>query len=169
MVTYLINVSIVFGLLFGILVCPYKLAKGVLDLDHGHNRKRTVLDILKCSMPVVNIFVAEKGYKDKIVLGLFGTLAWLAALGRIAMIFLMPTDVKAQYISLVVMLVLMGIYWVMMIIFVMEILRDSGIIGGMGMIIMSVIFPIGQYYIGTYLAKGIEYDKNREDIFKWEN
>lgn len=140
----------VLGVLF---YTPTQLYKGVHMLEYG---SLTPADKFKEWIPVYNVIKAESTYLGKTgFVGIAYILLFLCLLTRIVVIFAATTNLLANQISTIALQVTGGLWLISQMVCVGRILKDADV-GTGKMIFYSLIFPLGQDYVGKYLPAFVE-------------
>lgn len=151
------------GFLYFLLVAPYLLAKGMYLLEMGYIDRS---DKLQCMIPIYNLYLAEKMYHGgfpKIAASSF--IALVTFIIRLLIMFLAPANVFAALIVLAVFVVSFLIFWATSAILVYKLLDKTTSVYGLKKLLYVVLFPLGEFYIGNYLAIAIHNDvKSKEAI-----
>ena len=155
------------GLIVGIFIMlfftPFMMCKGICSLEGSLSTKDKVLSII----PIVNIIYAERKYKGKIGLVILSTILLFA--GIILRVFVWYN----MYNNVTMGLVSMGVFWFVILLFIIAnmsfvymVIHDADVLPGGPLILYTIAFPFGQYYIGTCLANVVKHRAEQEDTFK---
>lgn len=155
--------GLIIGILAMVLFTPYMMAKGICSLEGDISIGDRVLS----AIPVLNLIRSEKKYKGKI--GLLTISMFLLIVGivfRVIVWYNMYNNVTMGLISI-------GVFWGVIVLFcianmtfVYMIIHDADAVSGVPLILLSVGFPFGQYYIGAYLANVIRHQAEQEATFR---
>lgn len=153
----------VVGVLIIMFYTPYMLAKGVWSLEDD----MTVSQHLVCLIPIYNIIKAEKMYKGKYGFVTFSTVfSFVAIIIRVFIWYTSYNNVTMSLVSLALFWGAILIFCIANISFVYLILSDADAVAGLPLLLYSLAFPFGQFYIGAYLSNVIKHKKVQEDTFK---
>lgn len=141
------------GVLGVMFYTPSQMYKGVYTLEYG---SLTSADRLKKWIPIYNVIKAERTYLGKMgFVGLAYLILFLFLLVRIVVIFVATGNLSANHISTIALQVSGGLWLISQMVCVGRILKDADV--GVGkMIFYSLLFPLGQDYIGKYLPAFVE-------------
>ena len=146
-----IAAGFIVGLIVMIFYTPIKYAQGALKIAYGGDLTKG--EKVGCFIPVYNVIHAEHQYTgkcSKVLLGYITVLLTLAA--RLLVIFFAYENLTAQKVSIVAVLVGFVAFYVANVYAVFVVLHESGAILPSKVWVRSLLFPFGQYFIGTYLA-----------------
>lgn len=155
------------GLIVGVLVLifftPHLFAKGVATLAHDDSAGTKVITWI----PIVNTIWAEKTYLGKIGFHCIATIfEIIAVVARVV-------QWRYAYNNVTLGLICMGAFWVGLLLFavsncilVYTVIHDSRAMTGFKLILFTIAYPFGQYYIGAYLVNVIKHMQDKEATFK---
>lgn len=155
------------GLIVGIIVLifftPHLLAKGVASLANEDSMGVKVITWI----PVVNTIWAEKTYLGKVGFHCIATIFEIVAV--VARVI----QWRYAYANITLGLICMGAFWLGLLLFVISncilvytIIHDAQAMTGFKLILFTIAYPFGQYYIGAYLANVIRHMQEKEETFK---
>lgn len=154
---------LVIGVLAMVLYTPFCMARGVSKIA-GESGP---LDFILCAVPLFNLARAEKLYYGKFHLCTFSPVVFVFAfIVRFYIWRNMYTNVMMGNVSMILFWAALMFYVVSNIIFVYTVIHDADAMQGFKLIVMSVAYPFGQYYVGTMLANVIRHMQEKEDTFK---
>ena len=155
--------GLVIGLIAMIFFTPFLFAKGVSRLEGELTAKEYVL----CAVPIINTIRAERKYFGKIGIHCISTI--ILILG----VTFRVLQWRFMYSNVTMGLIGMAIFWFSLLLFaigntviVYTIINDTNTVRGFKLILLSVLYPFGQYYIGAYLINVIHHMKEQESTFK---
>lgn len=155
--------GLIVGLIAMIFFTPFLLAKGVSRLEGELTAKEYIL----CAIPIINTIRAERKYLGKIGIHCISTI--ILILG----ITFRVVQWRFMYSNITMGLIGMAIFWFSLLLFaignivlVYTIINDANTVRGFKLILLSVAYPFGQYYIGSYLVNVIRHMKEQESTFK---
>lgn len=151
------------GILAMIFFTPYKMAVGIKKMSG----KVSISERLLCAIPIVNIIIAEKEYLGKIGLCAIGTVTCvITTVFRIFQWYYMYDNVTMGLVGMIA-------FWAGLLFFIISnmvltytIINDAGAVRGLKLILLTIGFPFGQYYIGAALPNVVRNIKNEEATFK---
>lgn len=152
------------GLIAMLFITPARYAQGIFKLEYG---ELSPADKVKSWIPLYNITKSESLYTGKFSLILVSTIAFLVSLGiRFTCVFLAPSVLPVQLASILLLFIMLLFWYGSNFYAVFIVLNDSGTASILSCIMRSVFFPLGQYYIGTYLATVMKNYAKKEAVFK---
>lgn len=156
------------GLLIGVLAAlfwtPYKMALGIAKLNGDDITMGTKI---ACFIPIYNVIKAEKDYYGSIKLVTIATFAFIMSIiFKVVTWLMMHSNTTINLISTLLVLALFVFVLIANMIFVYTVIHESDALTPIKTIIFSIIYPIGQYYVGAYVATVVKNNRNREDTFK---
>lgn len=147
------------GLLYCLLGAPYQLAKGILLLNEDDF---SGVNIIKCATPFFNICFAEREWGRSVpVVGITSILAALAVIANVILIFVNPTS-SIRVILVVLSIVLVLIAYGCSMHLTASILSTTDELYGVKKVFYILFFPLGYFYIGSYLYKYVIVDLARK-------
>lgn len=160
-----VAVGFIVGLIVMIFYTPIKYAQGVLKICNGGDLYGG--EKVGCFIPLYNVIHAERQYTgarvSKVLLGYIVMFVTLAA--RIAVIFLAHENLTAQKISIIGVLIGFAVLYAVNVYAVYVVLSESGAVLPSKVWVRSLIFPFGQYFIGTYLSNAMANVAREEQTF----
>ena len=161
------NDTLLSGLIVGIIALifwtPYLMSKGVSSLEGDVSFKEKLL----CFTPVFNIIRAEKKYYGKVGLTSIAVVTSIVAIVfRIVCWYKFYSNVTLGTISLVVFYLGILFYIIANCKFVYNVINDADAVSGGKLMLYTIAFPFGQFYIGSFLANVIKHNMNKEATFK---
>lgn len=164
MLQRIFSAGLVLGFLTMIFYTPAIMAKGILQLDSDDLSTK---DKVLCKIPIVNIAIAEKVYTGRISTIAISTIAVLAMIAiRIAVVFLLPSVFVVQVITVILFLLSLISFFITNMVFVFRVMNDADTRELTGKLLYSIVFPLGQFYIGTYLPTEMKNLAKQEEVFK---
>lgn len=152
------------GLIAMIFVTPAKYTQGIFKLEYG---ELSPADKIKSWIPLYNVTRSESLYTGKFSLILISTIAFFVSFGvRFACVFLAPSVLPVQIASVLFLFITFLFWYGSNFYAVFIVLNDSGTASILSCIMRSLFFPLGQYYIGTYLATVMKNYAKKEAVFK---
>lgn len=154
------------GLLVGVLAMlfytPYCLAAGIDRLNgNGAGFKP------KCCIPIVNTISAEVNYFGKMGFLSFTTLGFiLSVVLKVCTWLFMHSNTTVNLITTFLVIGLFALLYIANCWFVYIVIHDADILGMAKLLMFTIIFPIGQWYIKNGVAVVVEKRKYKEDTFK---
>lgn len=155
--------GLIIGLLAMLFFTPFCMAKGISKMDGELSAGEYIL----CMIPIFNIIRAELKYHGKIHVV---TLSWiLLVIGIVQRYFLwryMYNNVTVGTISIIVFWIVIAFYFIANMLFVFIVIHDAGAVTGFKLVLLTIGYPFGQYYVGAYLANVVRHMQEREETFK---
>lgn len=154
----------VIGLVFALFIAPVYFMRGVLTLEYGELSKR---DKLLSLVPVLNVGIAETTYTGKKVsfIVLFTVMSVLTFISRFLLVGFMVTSVFVHYISIIGFFLSVILMYLANVVLVYKIINDAGTKSIVASVLNALLFPLGQYYIGTTLNSEVKWLMKQEDTF----
>lgn len=154
--------GLVVGILAIIFWTPYLMAKGVCTLDGEFGIKERILSFI----PLFNMAYAEKKYYGKCPKTIFAYVFVIAAfVFRVWSWYFNYENHTLAMVSTVILWISLASYFVVNMIMVFNIINDAQAMTGLKLILFTVAYPFGQYYIGAYLINVINHMKKQEATF----
>ena len=156
------------GLLIGVLAMifwtPYMMAIGIAKL----NQEDVTWGLrFKCFIPVYNIIKAEVDYYGKMKWLSIATLAFLfSCVAKVFTWLFVHSNVTVNLITTLLVMILFVFQLIMNMVFVYIVIHESDALPPIKTIVFAIAYPIGQYYIGSYVATVVKNNRNREETFK---
>lgn len=156
------EIGFLLGLIVIVFIAPWKLNVGL---------SRILYDRVPISthiigfIPIVSTIRADIAYFGG---PRFATVANIFMTGAVGFRFYAAyniTDKTVSLVSVIVAIVSFVLMWISNSVTVWLILRGSGYKKFLSLLIMSIIYPIGMYFIGTLLANVIAHDVSKEKSF----
>lgn len=155
--------ALVVGLLAMFLWTPFLMARGISKIADVSGPADWVL----CAIPIINLARAEKLYYGRFKLCTISpALFVVASVARMYIWRNMYQNVTLGTVSIVLFWVSLIFLAVSNMIFVYTVIHDAEAMSGFKLILISLLFPFGQYYVGTMLSNVIRHMKEREATFK---
>jgi hypothetical protein len=155
--------GIIVGLLAMLLWTPALMSIGVSKFEGDLSTTEKVL----CCIPIVNIIRAEVKYYGKIRLVTISSITFIVAcVLRVLAWWYLYDNVTIGTASIILFWGALAFWAVANMVFVYNVINDAAAMRGGKLLLFSIVFPFGQYYIGTYLANVIRHMQSREDTFK---
>ena len=152
------------GIFFVLFYCPFSITKGITKIAYKEFR---VKDVLLAVVPVLNICVAEKRYKGKIGFTAYATIVtFLLLIIRLITVFAAPAGSLVIYITSYLTIAAIILLYIANAALVFIVLHDANTNPLWQIITFSVLYPIGMYYIGTYLPGVMRQFENEVNTFK---
>lgn len=151
----------VFAILF---VTPYFMACGISKMEGD----LTIGERVQCAIPIFNLIRAERKYFGGFRFVTYST-AYLVFIFLIRVWFILINSTPSPTIGQVtVILMWIGLlaFIISNMIFVFTVIHDADAVRGVKLILLTVFYMFGQYYIGTMLANVIRHMQEREATFK---
>lgn len=155
--------GLIVGLLAMVLFTPFMMAKGICSLEG----EVSIGDKIVSAIPMFNLIRSEKKYKGKI--GLLTISLFLLIAGvifRVLIWYNMYNNVTMGIISMAVFWGVILLFCIANMSFVYMVIHDADAVSGLPLILLTVGFPFGQYYIGAYLANVIRHQAEQEATFR---
>lgn len=156
MLVAFVSTGFTFGILAILFVCPYMLCKGILLMNEedfsGGVR-------LKAMLPLFNICYAERQYGRSFpVVGLFTILTTITFIINVVLMFTMQDNIMLRFVFLMLFMVVLVIGYILSCVFTASIISATDELYGLKKIFYILFFPMGYYYIGSYLYKFVLLD-----------
>lgn len=158
------NNIIAAGFLIGILAMmfytPAKYMQGIIKLSYGDI---TTGEKIRSFIPIYNLCKAERLYTGRVSIAGISAITLILTLGlRIVTVFLLPSIRGVQIVTVILFLLSILFVYCANVYIVFIVFKDAGVKGGWW---RAILFPIGQYYIGTYLNNVIKHEVEKEETF----
>lgn len=156
------------GALFIIFYIPYLLAKGVSQMAYGKKLDAGVL--VRCWVPVYNIFYADKTYFGKVNMASYGFIAMITCtiLRVVQWYYMYDNEILARIFIMLFSISILA-WYVLNCVTSYLIIKESGVAGVGKSILYSVIFPFGYFYIGQFLANVISHKLDERSDKSWDS
>lgn len=151
------------GMMLGLIgiffVCPYHFSVGIFKLKY--NTVPIGVRIL-AMIPVVNICKAEYNYKGRMgIVSYSSIVSSLSLFVRLLAAFTTRNHI-ITLITVISVIVTTALNVVSLIWFNITILKDSNQRLSIGTLFIAIVYPLGQYFIGTLLNRVIKNSLKRE-------
>lgn len=144
------------GILYFLLVAPYLLAKGMFMLEYG---ECSGSDKFKCMVPFYNLYIAEKLYRDKFpIICVSALFTFVFMIIRIVIMFVAPAQITLTIVVLGLFMLFMFVFWISSSYMVYKLIDQTDAVYGFKKAASIVLFPLGEFYIGNYLALSLRND-----------
>lgn len=144
------------GILYFLLVAPYLLAKGMFTLEYGECAGS---DKIKCMIPFYNLFIAERLYSGRFpIICVSSLFAFIFMLVRIVIMFVAPANITLTIIVLILFVLFTAIFWISSSVLVYRLIDNTEAVYGAKKVFSIILFPLGEFYIGNYLAQSLRND-----------
>lgn len=155
------------GLIVGIIAIlfwtPFLMARGVSKLDERSGAG----DMILCAIPILNMARAEKIYYGRFKLCTISPALFAVIVGaRVYIWRTMYNNPTIGTISIVLFWLGLAFYLISNMLFVYTVIHDADACQGVKLILLTIAFPFGQYYIGTMLVNVIRHMKEQEATFR---
>ena len=155
--------SFVMGILVSIFWTPIKFVKGVAMIVYG---EVTSSERVKAVVPFYNVAHAESMYTGRASSIMISTIFFLVSVFfRFIVLTILYDNQMLQFISVAVLVIGLAAMYISNVIIIFLVLKDSGAVSLGHMILYSLIFPLGQNYIGVYLPAIIHCSLKEEETF----
>ena len=160
----IMTAGFVVGLFAMFFYTPVKYAMGVFRIAYGDlNRDEK----FKCCIPIYNVISAESLYTGKIsVIMLATAFCVIATVMRVIAIYMDSSNYALQTVTVIVFVVSLLFVYIANVYSVFIVLKDAGTGSLVSNLFKAILFPLGQYYIGTYLVTIIKNMRVGESTFK---
>lgn len=155
--------GIIVGLLAILFWTPYLMSKGVVSLEGSFTAKDRVIAFI----PFVNIITAEKRYLGKIGFCTISVILLILGItSRVIIWWNFYDNVTLGTASIAIFWIVIALYLIANILFVRMVISDARAARGIKLLLLSVAYPFGQYYVGAYLGNVIRHMQKKEETFK---
>lgn len=159
----LVYSGLIVGVLAMVFFTPYLYAKGVSQLEGD----LTIGEKMLCMIPVFNTIRAERKYLGKFGFHFFATIfAFVAIVARVVQWWY-------AYNNITLGLICMGAFWLGLLLFVISncilvftVIHDANAVTGIKLLLLTIAYPFGQYYVGAYLSNVIRHMQESEATFQ---
>lgn len=159
----LIISGLIVGLLGMLLWTPYLMCRGIDSLDG----ELTIAGKILCAIPIFNIIRAEKKYYGKFSLVAISIVAFIIGFAvRFFTWRYMYQNVTIGTVTYFVFWAVILFYFFANMKFVFNVIHDANATAGFSLFALTLIYPLGQYYIGVYLGNVIKAMQRKERTFK---
>ena len=151
------------GLLVMIFYTPACLALAVDKM----NGDRGIGNLILSCIPCVNIIRAEYKYLGKIGLTGISTLLTIILITfKVVVYFFMYEQTLINFVALILIVVSIIFMYISNVVLIYTIIKDADVMSGLNAFLLSVVFPIGQWYIRSGLLSIIREKQEREATFR---
>lgn len=158
----MLEMGLLVGLFAMLFFTPYTLCKGIHILAYDSIDTK---DKLMCMIPVVNIFRGEVLYTGKApTVGISTVAFFVLFLLRVVEAFAGAGTTIAN-ITIILLVISMLALYVTNFILVFRILKEADVTGFGAIIVFSLLYPIGQYYIGNLLPRVLKNSLKDDQTF----
>lgn len=159
--------AVIVGVLFIMFYIPYLLAKGVSQIAYGKRLEAGIL--VKCWIPVYNIFYADKTYFGHIASASYGFICMIVfTLLRLVQWFFLYDNTILARIFIILFGVGIATWYICNCFTSFIIMKDSGAINTGKAILYSIVFPFGYFYIGQFLANVVSHKLSERSDKSWD-
>lgn len=152
-----------FGAIFMVFWTPFLMAKGIQKLEV---ERLSVGETIMCLIPLFNIIRAEKMFYGKIGLCFWGiVLSIVGTVARVAAIIINRENVILYYITLALFIIGFLVAYISNVRFVYTVIKKSNALTTGKRWLFSLLYPMGQWFIGNYLANILKNQKKIKDVF----
>lgn len=155
------------GLIVGVLAIlfftPACMALGIEKYDGDVPMANRLI----CCIPIVNLVRAEIKYYGKIRFVTISTITLF--LGIVARVYIWRNyydNVTLGTASIVIFYAVIFFWLLGNMIFVYNVIHDADALSGWKLILYTIAFPFGQYYVGAYLNNVVRHMRTQEETFK---
>ena len=141
---------------------PYLLAKGVISLDHEPDIGEKAL----CIIPIYNVIKAEKTYFGKLWIVTYATIFVIfTTVLRVVVWRFMYDNAGLSQLSIILFIVGFIVFYAANAILAFTIMHDAACVETLTIVAGTILFPLGYFYIGQFLANVIRNNNAKEDTF----
>ena len=152
-----------FGVIFMVFWTPFLMARGIQKLEV---ERLSVGETVMCLIPLFNIIRAEKMFYGKIGLCFWGiVLSIVGIVARVAAIMVNRENVILYYITLALFIIGFLVAYISNVRFVYTVIKKSNALTTGKRWLFSLLYPMGQWFIGNYLASILKNQKKIKDVF----
>lgn len=163
MLMALMSTFVTIGILGILLVTPYKMTIGVLQMNNGYVDGGMKV---KAAIPLANIFITERELRGGVpITGITTTITVLLLFFRIGLIIFAPESYDIQFWTLLAFIVFFAIMYICNCQLVASILAVNPVLFGTEKLLKIVFFPWGQMFIGNHLATMTEAEYAKESAY----
>lgn len=160
----LVIVLVIVGVLGLVIYTPKKLYEGVMLMQYGAVPEE---ERFRAWIPVYNVVKAEKIYKGNhhcFILPCYLALVVAIAI-RIVTIFVVKESMIVALVSAGFVLFTILLAYVANATLVWSIMHDAGCVGFAMQIVYTLVYPLGQDYIGKFLPANVAYAMKKRKTF----
>lgn len=159
----LVRSGLIVGVLAMLLFTPFLMSRGVSRLDGRSGPVDTIL----CLLPFINTARAEKIYFGRVRLMTISQITLVVCVVARVLIWGYAYDnVMIGTISIVLFWAAILFYFISNMVFVYTVIHDADVMSGFKLLLFTVAYPFGQYYIGSYLSNVVRHMKDKEATFR---
>lgn len=160
----LVAAFFIIGLFVMAFITPAAFAKGIYTIEY---ETVGIQDRLLCKIPILNICKAEKLYTGKFsVVGISYIILTVSFLLRLVVYNIARTNAVLTLVTVTLVCLAIIFSYIANVYVVFIVIHDAHVKSLASVILYAVIFPIGQYYIGNFLAATIKSFEREEATFK---
>lgn len=155
--------GLIVGLIGMLLWTPYLMCRGVNSLEG----ELTITDKILCAIPLFNVMRAEKKYYGKISLVTISIVTFF--IGFAIRFFTW----RYMYQNATIGTITYFLFWAVILFyffsnmkFVFNVINDAKATAGVSLFALTIFYPFGQYYVGTYLGNVMKAMQRKEKTFK---
>lgn len=155
--------GLIVGLIGMLLWTPYLMCRGVCSLEG----ELTFMDKVLCAIPLFNIIRAEKKYYGKFSLVAISIVTFfIGFVVRFLTWRYMYQNATVGTITYFMFWAVILFYFIANMRFVFNVIHDVNATTGLSLFALTIFYPFGQYYIGTYLGNVMKAMQRKEKTFK---
>lgn len=156
------------GVFFIVFYIPYLLAKGVSQMAYGKKLDGGIL--VRCWIPVYNVFYADKTYFGKLSFQSYGFIAMLVfTLLRVVQWYYVYDNALLARVFIILFYGSVVVWYLLNCTTSFVIMNESGVVNVGKALLFSIIFPFGYFYIGQFLANVIAHSLSERSDKSWDN
>lgn len=168
MLRQIVFASVTIGLFYMMFITPVYFSLGVVRMEYGD--MFSMSDRIKCMIPIFNIMFAERLYTGKISKVFVSTIMFIVLTAlRFVVVFMFPSNYILNVVTIVLFLLSLVLMYIANIYAVFIVINDAGVMSLPAVLIRSFIYPLGQWYIGSYLVTVIKNYKKGNNVFNGKN
>lgn len=155
------------GLLVGVFAIlfwtPYMFSKGVLSINNDVDMGIKV----KCMIPLFNVIYAERYYWGKLWLVSYGTILFVVStIAKLCTWFFMNSNATLNLVTTILFIITFALFLIFNMVDVYMIIHETNTTTQGKAIILAILYPLGQYFIGAYTATILRKMENKENTFQ---
>lgn len=159
----MVMTGFVVGIILMLFWTPYLMASGIESLSGDVSVGTKV----KCAIPVFNILSAERNYFGKIgMCGISTLFVIIATIAKMCTWLFLNEMGSVNFITSIIWIVSLLLVYVGNCVFVYSVIHDADGLGAFKLIFATILYPVGQFYIGKYLATVIRNAQREEKTFR---
>lgn len=152
------------GIFATLFLCPAVFAKGIMSIEYS---ELSAKEKLICKIPILNIVKAERLYTGRIsTIGLSMLSLILSLIIRLIVVYTIPRVFVVQVITVVWFVLSLIAVLVTNMILVYMVISDANTRDFGGKLAYAIFFPLGMYYVGTFLPNEMKNLAKEEATFK---